>query len=291
MPSPRIVVVVLALCLSAAACGSDGSTSSATSTTTTTTTTTTGAAAAVGELSDYCSFSGQANERVLAFDPTSATPAEAEDFYRSMLALAEQGVDAAPGEVADAMAVQRDVLVDTIEVLDAAEWDLVASFDQLSPIYASPEFLAASSTLEEFDIDGCGFPPEDGSVAGDPPPAGEPTEVPAEYVAYCDASFAASQADGLPLSPTPEETEAFYRELRLQIDELRALAPADLRTHLDTLAVNFGEVADILAGVDWDFAAGSPLVQEWAAESADAQMDEAISALETFDEDICGILY
>jgi hypothetical protein len=325
MASPRILCLVVACCLLFAACGDDDSASSTTTAAPSTDDVgdSDGGGDDSGEMDDdavddgetddgdmgdgdmgegdmneqdpalvgpYCALSSQADVRSAAFDP-AATPAEAEEFYRSMLALTDQGLETAPASVADSLGVQRDVLVQTIAVLEAGGWDLLGSIDQLTPIYEDPEFLAADDTLEEFDVEVCGFAPDEESP--EPvPPVDEPIDVPAELAAYCAASFAASEADELAFDADATETEAYYRGLLASVTGLSAVGPPELAADLETIRSNFAEVVSILEGAEWDLDIGFPLVQEWASDPAvtDA-MDAAIDRVEAFDAEVCGIVY
>ena len=317
MRLPRVLFVIVVSCLVFAACGdADTSTSTTTAPEEESAPSTTGDDGGPddtddmddmddgdmgdGDLPDgpddalvgpYCALSGQANDRAAAFEPTTATAAEAEDFYRSMLALVEQGLETAPPAVADALEAQRAALVQTVEVLEGAGWDLRGSFDLLTPIYEDPVFLASQPVLDEFDTDVCGFPPE-GFDPVDPVPVDDPVEVPAEFESYCAASFTASESDDLPFDADAAQVEAYYRGLLADLDELARLAPPELAADLETIRTNFTEVVRILEDAEWDLDVGFPLVQEWASdpEISDA-MDAAIERVEGFDADVCGITY
>lgn len=314
MRLPRVLFVIVVSCLVFAACGdADPSTSTTTAPVEETTPSTTVDDGGPDDMDDgdpddaddgdmddgpddaligpYCALSGQANDRAAAFAPATATPAEAEDFYRSMLALVEQGLETAPSAVAEALEAQRAALVQTVEVLEGAGWDLRGSFDLLTPIYEDPVFLASQPVLDDFDTDVCGFPPEESDPV-ETPPVDDPIEVPVEFETYCAASFAASESDDLPPDADAAQAEAYYRGLLADLDELARLAPAELAAELETILTNFQEVVRILEDVEWDLDVGFPLVQEWASdpEISDA-MDTAIERVEGFDADVCGITY
>jgi hypothetical protein len=233
----------------------------------------------------YCVLSGDAAALAADFDPSSAAATDTEAFYRELLELTDDALGVVPDTLADDLAVQRSVLIETIDVLDGVGWDLSLAVDELTPLYLSPEYLAADESLERFDVDECGVESMELVPA-------EPLEIPADYAAYCDASFAVSQADGLPFDAGPAEVQIYYEGLLDNLGELAALAPPELEADLQLILVNFVEVADILAGVDWDLDAGSPLVEEWAADPARAEpIDAAIVRVEGVDVEICGIVY
>lgn len=239
----------------------------------------------------YCALSAQAEARSASFAGAEASAAEVEEFYRGMLALTNQGLETVPPEVADALTVQRDVLVETIEILETAGWDLGSAIDDLVPIYERPGFLQADEALEDFDVVVCGFAPSDDRVEGPPPPE-SPPEVPDEFVAYCDASFEASQEDALPFGAGPAELQAYYGGLLARIDELLVLGPDELQGALTTIRSNFVEVIAILESVDWDIDAGLAQIEEWAADAAVAEpMEAALEQVEAFDADVCGIVF
>lgn len=270
---PRFLTAFVALGLFLTACSDDGSSSP------------TDAGGDEVGADPYCALSGDAADLAAGFDPSTATPTETEAFYRELLVLTDDAIGVVPDVLADDLGIQRSVLIDTIDVLDGAGWNLPLAVDELSPLYLSPEYLAADESLEGFDAEVCGFEPMELVPA-------EPPEVPAEYAAYCDASFAVSQADGLSFEAGPAEAQAYYEGLLASLGELSALAPPDLEADLQLILVNFVEVADILAGVDWDLDAGSPLIEEWAADPARADpFDAAIVRIEGVDVEVCGIVY
>ncbi|MEZ5245686.1 MAG: hypothetical protein R2707_11350 [Acidimicrobiales bacterium] len=240
----------------------------------------------------YCALSDQAAVLAAGFSPSTASPAEVEAFYRELLVLMDGAAEVVPDVLAEDMEIQRTVLVDTIDVLSGVGWDLALALDDLTPLYLAPEYLAADGRLEDYDIEVCGFAPVD-LVPADPADApGEPAEVPAEFVAYCNASFEASQVEDPPLDGGPAAVQAYYEGLLARLEDLAAVAPADLRTDLELIRANFVEVVDILAGAAWDVDTGFPLVEEWAADPAIADpMDAAIARVEAFDADVCGIVY
>jgi hypothetical protein len=247
----------------------------------------------------YCALSRDGAALAAAFDPSSVTPAETETFYRELLVLIDEALGVVPQVLADDLGIQRAVLADTIDILDGAGWNLESAVDELTPLFVAPEYLAADESLERFDVEVCGFEPielvpgEPGDTPDEPsPPAEEPLEIPAELVGYCEASFAASQADDLPFDAGPAEVQAYYEGLLANLDELSRLAPPELEADLQLIRANFVEVVDILAGAGWDLNVGFPLVEEWAADPAIADpMDAAIDRVEGIDADVCGIVY
>ena len=233
----------------------------------------------------YCVVSSEAAALAAGFDPSTATPTEAEAFYRELLVLTDDAVGLVPDVLADDLGIQRSVLVETIDALDGVGWDLTLAVDELTPLYLSPEYLAADESLEGFDVEVCGFEPLELVPA-------EPLEVPAEYAAYCDASFTVSQSGGLPSDAGPAEVQAYYEGLLVSLGELAALAPPELEADLQLILANFVEVAEVLAGVDWDLDLGSPLLEKWASDSAIADpLDAAIVRVERIDVEVCGIIY
>jgi hypothetical protein len=199
--------------------------------------------------------------------------------------LIDGALGVVPEVLADDLGVQRSVLVETIDVLVGVDWDLARAVDELTPLYVSPEYLAADGRLEAYDLEVCGFAPVDLVPA-------EPAEVPPEYAAYCDAAFAASNADELPFDAGPAEVQVYYEGLLASLEELAVLATPDLEEDLLLIRDNFIEVVAILAEVDWDLDIGFPLVEEWSADPAIADpMDAAIARVERVDADVCGIIY
>lgn len=280
--SRPLIVSVLALGLWVSGCGDDTTADPVDST---------ADDGATAPDSPYCGFSRASTERSATFDPSTAAPAETEAFYRDQLELIDDALAVVPDALAADLAVQRSVLVGTIEVLDAGEWDLPGAVDELTPLYTSEEYQAADENLAAYDVDVCGIEsvevvPDDTAVAEDP------GDVPAEFVDYCNAAFMASQAESLAPDADAAAAQEFYEGLVGRLDDLLAVAPAELEADLTLVRSNFGEVVSILSGADWDLDVGLPLVDEWAAESPDAAaMDEAIGRVETFDVDVCGIVY
>lgn len=287
--SRPLIVVVLTLGLWASACGDD----------TTADPVVTLADPLAGTADDgaeapdsaYCGFSRASEVRSATFDAASAPPAETEAFYRDQLELIDEALLVAPESLAADLAIQRSVLVGTIDVLDARGWDLSGAIDELTPLYASEEYQTADGNLAAYDTDVCGIEsvevvPDDSAVAENP------GDVPAQFVDYCNVAFGASQADALAPDADAAAAREFYEGLVGRIDELVAVAPTDLEEDLTLIRSNFGQVVSILSGADWDLDVGLPLVDEWAAESPDAAaMDAAIGRVETFDVDVCGIVY
>lgn len=239
----------------------------------------------------YCAASAAAASLADAFDPLAATAAEIENFYRSLLSLADEALVDIPAAVADAMAVQRRVTAETIDVLAANGWDYELALDELSEIYLDGTYVAADQQLEAYDADVCGIEFEEPDPAVEPP-VEEPAEVPAEYVSYCNAAFEASQAEDLGFDADAAEAEAFYTGLLDRLEQLLALAPAELVDPLTTIRANFTEVVSIFVSVEWDLDAGFALVEEWASDPAVSdEMDAAITVVEDFDADVCGLFF
>jgi hypothetical protein len=240
---------------------------------------------------DFCETSAAASSLADAFDPLSATAAEIEDFYRTLLSLVDEALVDIPAAVADAMAVQRRVTVETIDVLAANDWDYEPALDQLTPIYLADDYVAADRQLEAYDADVCGFEPEESEPTVEPP-VEEPAEVPAEYVAYCNTAFEASQAEELGFDADAAEAEAFYTGLLDRLEQLLSLAPPELVDALSTIRGNSTEVVSIFVSVDWDLDAGFALVEERASDPAVSdEMDAAIDVVEAFDADVCGLFF
>lgn len=239
----------------------------------------------------YCAASAAAASLADAFDPLAATAAEIENFYRSLLSLVDEALVDIPAAVADAMAVQRRVTVETIDVLAASGWDYELALDELTSIYLDGTYVAADRQLEAYDTDVCGIELEEPEPTVEPP-VEEPAEIPAEYVAYCNAAFEASQAEELGFDADAAEAEAFYTGLLDRLEQLLALAPAELVDALSTIRGSFTEVVAIFVSVDWDLDAGFALVEQWASDPAVSdEMDAAIGAVEAFDADVCGLFF
>lgn len=236
-------------------------------------------------LDEFCDLAAQAGEADVAFDPATTNPEEIEAYFRSQLALAEQGVVVAPDAIADAITVQRDVLVDAIAILEPSDWDFEANFDAVAGLSQSAEFTEAADALDGFETEECETAADDGDSADD---AGS-GELSAQEEAYCAHSVAMAGRGQLSPESTPDEVEAYYDRLSADLEEAASLAPPELSEDYAVIAEVFAEVGEIVETAGFDLEAAQAPLEEHAADPAvSAAMQEAIVGIEAYDAETCG---
>lgn len=236
---------------------------------------------------EFCALSLQASQEALGFMPNTATPAETEAFFRSQLALAQQGVDAAPDTMRAAIERRVQLIDDTLAVLESVGFSLRDAEDQMTLLAADPEWMAAVAQLETFDRDVCGVTP--GSIL-DAPDEELPSTGPIADDPYCQLSAEISDRPGLPFDGTTDDVKAYYDQLITDLADVRALAPEPLQSAYATINDTFDRVYEIMEENGFDLDLAQPILDDFAGDpEVDGAMNAAIDVVEAYDGDVCGL--
>lgn len=241
-----------------------------------------------GDVAAYCDFAVQADAMFDEFNPLVSSPAETEDYLRSLLALIEQGRAVAPAEIRDAFDLLQGYWLETVDIVEAAGWDFVAALDALDPLLTDPVYEEAFAALDDFEFDACGIEPE-GVVPDDDD---DDEQVGFSDSPYCQAAFALAEDDSsIPFGGTPEELQAYYDDVIAALVELHDLAPDELKPDIDVIGEGISTIYVLLESFGFDMDAA---FDDFEALVDDPDffepMDAASMRLETYDADVCGII-
>ena len=73
----------------------------------------------------------------------------------------------APGEIQGDLGIVLDGFEQMISILESHDWDFLAAADDIEALTELPEQTAASDRIDQWELDNCGIPIDDGGDDGD----------------------------------------------------------------------------------------------------------------------------